>query len=167
MIQSSNRMLPDQLGTQDRGCGYFMWMDDLRLHISSSSGSSTPPSFSPGSSRSAHNLGKAECSNYMLEKILSGSPCLETLELNNCYGYRRINVTSKSINELVFSGYNSDYEIDLNKDYIVCVKINAPYISSLTIEGFEPKTSRHFRPISEGMGQYLRVVQSRLFEGMG
>ncbi|GKB15831.1 hypothetical protein Tco_0849754 [Tanacetum coccineum] len=62
-------------GTQDRGCGYFMWMDDLRLHISSSSGSSTPPSYSPGtstrpsyspgSSRSAQNLGKAECSNWM------------------------------------------------------------------------------------------------------
>ncbi|GJW91757.1 hypothetical protein Tco_0169310 [Tanacetum coccineum] len=68
-------------GTQDRGCGYFMWMDDLRLHISSSSGSSTPPSYSPGtstrpsyspgSSRSAQNLGKAECSNckFLPEKI--------------------------------------------------------------------------------------------------
>ncbi|GKE53949.1 hypothetical protein Tco_1489105 [Tanacetum coccineum] len=57
--------------TQDRGCGYFMWMDDLRLHISSSSGSSTPPSYSPGSSRSAQNLGKAECSNckFLAEKI--------------------------------------------------------------------------------------------------
>ncbi|GKG37662.1 hypothetical protein Tco_0456885, partial [Tanacetum coccineum] len=50
-------------GTQDRGCGYFMWMDDLRLHISSSSGTSTRPSYSPGTSRSAQNLGKAECSN--------------------------------------------------------------------------------------------------------
>ncbi|GKB39027.1 hypothetical protein Tco_0883969, partial [Tanacetum coccineum] len=37
-------------GTQDRGCGYFMWMDDLRLHISSSSGSSTPLSSYPGTS---------------------------------------------------------------------------------------------------------------------
>ncbi|GJT09147.1 hypothetical protein Tco_0843609 [Tanacetum coccineum] len=78
-------------GTDDRGCGYFMWMDDLTLHISSSSGSSTPPSYSPGtstrpsyspgtstrpsyspgSSRSAQNLGKAECSNckFLAEKI--------------------------------------------------------------------------------------------------
>ncbi|GJT23669.1 phospholipase-like, aminotransferase-like mobile domain protein [Tanacetum coccineum] len=61
-------------GTEDRGCGYFMWSDDLRLHVSSSSGSSTPqssysgpstrPSYSPGSSRSAQNLGKAECSYF-------------------------------------------------------------------------------------------------------
>ncbi|GJX00280.1 hypothetical protein Tco_0184193 [Tanacetum coccineum] len=48
------------------------WMDDLGLHISSS-GSSTPlssypgtstcSSYSPGTSRSAQNLGKAECLN--------------------------------------------------------------------------------------------------------
>ncbi|GKB00254.1 hypothetical protein Tco_0828247 [Tanacetum coccineum] len=52
-----------------------------RLHISSSSGSSAPlssypgtstrPSYSPGTSRSAQNLGKAECSNckFLAEKI--------------------------------------------------------------------------------------------------
>ncbi|GJY81524.1 hypothetical protein Tco_0806742 [Tanacetum coccineum] len=59
----------------------YMWMDDLRLHISSSSGSSAPlssypgtstrPSYSPGTFRSAQNLGKAECSNckFLAEKI--------------------------------------------------------------------------------------------------
>ncbi|GKF24903.1 hypothetical protein Tco_0080797 [Tanacetum coccineum] len=58
-------------------CG---WMTSW-LHISSSSGSSTPPSYSlgtstrpsysPESSRSAQNLGKAECSNckFLAEKI--------------------------------------------------------------------------------------------------
>ncbi|GJU62920.1 retrovirus-related pol polyprotein from transposon TNT 1-94 [Tanacetum coccineum] len=76
------KFLVEKLGTQDRGCGYFMWMDDLRLRISSSSGSSTPPSsypgpstrpsYSPGPSRSCtQNLGKAECSNckFLPEKI--------------------------------------------------------------------------------------------------
>ncbi|GKA81474.1 hypothetical protein Tco_0788166 [Tanacetum coccineum] len=79
-------------GTQDRGCGYFMWMDDLRLHISSSSGSSTPPSYSPGtstrpsyspgSSRSAQNLGKAECSNckFLAEKIKTLEAKIKILE---------------------------------------------------------------------------------------
>nr|GEY59377.1 hypothetical protein [Tanacetum cinerariifolium] len=72
----------------------------------------------------------------MIEKILSRSPCLESLELNDCYGYRRIDITSKSVKELVFSGYNShnEYYTD-DVAYIDCVKINAPYISSLTIEG--------------------------------
>nr|GFA11778.1 hypothetical protein [Tanacetum cinerariifolium] len=46
------------------------------------------------------------CANLdedMIEKILSGSPCLESLELNDCYGYKRIDVTSKSVKKLVFS----------------------------------------------------------------
>ncbi|GJX91938.1 hypothetical protein Tco_0345264 [Tanacetum coccineum] len=82
--------------------GYFMWMDDLTLHISSSSGSSTPPSYSPGtstrpsyspgtstrpsyssgSSRSAQNLGKAECSNckFLAEKIKTLEAKIKILE---------------------------------------------------------------------------------------
>ncbi|GKA96082.1 hypothetical protein Tco_0818177 [Tanacetum coccineum] len=83
---------PYSYGTQDRGCGYFMWMDDLRLHISSSSGSSTPlssypgtstrPSYSPGTSRSAQNLGKAECSNckFLAEKIKTLEAKIKILE---------------------------------------------------------------------------------------
>nr|GEW96797.1 F-box/LRR-repeat protein 25-like [Tanacetum cinerariifolium] len=43
----------------------------------------------------------------MIEKILSGSPCLEFLELKICFGYRWIDVTSKSVKKLVFSRYNS------------------------------------------------------------
>ncbi|GJW00663.1 hypothetical protein Tco_1555914 [Tanacetum coccineum] len=71
----------------------------------------------------------------MIEKILSGSPCLESLELDHCYGYRRIDVTSKSVKKLVFSGYYSNFVYEM--DYIDCIKINAPYISSLTIkDGF-------------------------------
>ncbi|GJR47781.1 ribonuclease H-like domain-containing protein [Tanacetum coccineum] len=68
-----------------------------------------------------------------IQKILSGSPCLESLELDDCYGYRRIDFTSKSVKKLVFSGYHSNYVYE--KDYIDCIKINAPYISSLTING--------------------------------
>ncbi|GKE98521.1 ribonuclease H-like domain-containing protein [Tanacetum coccineum] len=69
----------------------------------------------------------------MIEKILSGSPCLESLELNDCYGYRRIDITSKSVKKLVFFEYYSDAAYE--EDYIDCIKINAPYISSLTIKG--------------------------------
>ncbi|GKC71311.1 ribonuclease H-like domain-containing protein [Tanacetum coccineum] len=72
----------------------------------------------------------------MIEKILSGSPCLESLELNECYGYRRIDIISKIVKKFVFSAYNFYHEIYTYEEaYIDCVKINAPYISSLTIEG--------------------------------
>ncbi|GJV19741.1 hypothetical protein Tco_1368761 [Tanacetum coccineum] len=41
--------------TQDNGCGYFMWKDDLKIHLSSSPGPSTLP----------------KCSNckFLVEKI--------------------------------------------------------------------------------------------------
>nr|GEU84500.1 mitochondrial Rho GTPase 1-like [Tanacetum cinerariifolium] len=68
----------------------------------------------------------------MIEKILSGSPFLESLELKKCHGYRRIDVTSRSVKKLVFS----DYYYRIYGDYIDCIKINAPYISSLTINGY-------------------------------
>nr|GEW90541.1 thiamine thiazole synthase, chloroplastic-like [Tanacetum cinerariifolium] len=70
----------------------------------------------------------------MIEKILSGSPCLDPLELEDCHGYRRIDVTSKSVKKLVFSKHYSDDAL-FEKDYIDHITINAPYISSLTKKG--------------------------------
>lgn len=66
----------------------------------------------------------------LFENILSGSPQLETLVLNNCYGCRRLDITSKSVQTLVFKGYLNPY--NLNDDYII--EINAPNILSLTIQ---------------------------------
>ncbi|GKD74055.1 phospholipase-like protein [Tanacetum coccineum] len=71
-------------GTDDRGCGYFSWKDDFMKGISSL-GPSTPPSlytrpsrspsYSAGTSRSAMNVRKDECSNC---KFLAGK--IKTLE---------------------------------------------------------------------------------------
>ncbi|GJW68556.1 hypothetical protein Tco_0122980 [Tanacetum coccineum] len=67
-------------------------LEDYELHISSSSGSSTPPSYSSGtstrpsysprSSRSAQNLKKAECSNckFLAEKIKTLEAKIKILE---------------------------------------------------------------------------------------
>ena len=70
----------------------------------------------------------------MIGKILSGSPCLETLELNACYSYNRIDITSKSVKNLVFSRYNYEHVCPTRMDYIDKIEINAPYILSLTIQ---------------------------------
>ena len=68
----------------------------------------------------------------LIQTILSGSPLLETLELFNCYGYKRLNITSKSVKNLLFSGYyNGDNAYGDQSDII---EINAPYILSLRIE---------------------------------
>nr|KAJ0204205.1 hypothetical protein LSAT_V11C500284120 [Lactuca sativa] len=67
----------------------------------------------------------------LIENILSGSPVLETLELEDCFGYRRLNITSKSVKKLVISGYK-DFNIDRSEDDVI--EINAPNIQSLTIQ---------------------------------
>ncbi|KAL7597616.1 hypothetical protein Lser_V15G25888 [Lactuca serriola] len=89
----------------------------------------------------------------LIENILSGSPVLETLELDLCYGYRRLNITSKSLKNLVISKYwnylnsydvsTSDADLDGYLDYCIgseahididIIEINAPNIQSLRIE---------------------------------
>ncbi|GKB53151.1 hypothetical protein Tco_0903904 [Tanacetum coccineum] len=64
----------------------------------------------------------------VIENILSGSPLLETFKLHFCYGYKQIDITSKSVKNLVFSGY-----IDIEGD-IYAMKINAPNILTLKVE---------------------------------
>nr|GEX07279.1 hypothetical protein [Tanacetum cinerariifolium] len=80
-----------QPGTDDRGCGYFMWMDDFRNRISSSRPStpptlytrpSTPPSYSAGTFGSTMNVEKEECSNckFFAEKIKTLEAKIKILE---------------------------------------------------------------------------------------
>ncbi|GJZ08061.1 ribonuclease H-like domain-containing protein [Tanacetum coccineum] len=67
----------------------------------------------------------------VIADILSGSPCLETLQLDYCHGFSSINVTSKSVKNLVFSTYDSTTFFD--QDDII--KINAPYNNQI-YDGF-------------------------------
>ncbi|KAL4563361.1 hypothetical protein LXL04_027402 [Taraxacum kok-saghyz] len=69
----------------------------------------------------------------LIENILSGSPQLETLVLDSCYGFSLLNITSKSVKNLVLAGYN-DTDNEYDRDFII--KINAPNILSLTIEDY-------------------------------
>nr|GEW39879.1 hypothetical protein [Tanacetum cinerariifolium] len=62
----------------------------------------------------------------LIQNILSGSPRLETLVLNDCGGFDRLDITNKSVKNLVLSGLD-EHEAD-------SIKINAPYILSLTVQ---------------------------------
>ncbi|XP_071705427.1 uncharacterized protein [Rutidosis leptorrhynchoides] len=68
----------------------------------------------------------------LIENIQTGSPMLETLELENCSGYMRLNITSKSIKNLIFSGY---LDVEDEENVFDIIEINAPNILSLTISG--------------------------------
>lgn len=76
------------------------------------------------------SMSKIELDERVIKAILSGSPLLETFKLSECKGYCDLNLTSKSVKNLVFSNY-----VDESYDYYCdVIKINAPYIQSLTIE---------------------------------
>ncbi|GKA58238.1 ribonuclease H-like domain-containing protein [Tanacetum coccineum] len=79
-------------------------------------------------------ISKGKLDDDSLGKLLSGSPCLETLELDDCYGIRRIDFTSKRFKNLVLSNYGSEFRYPVGADYIDTIEINAPYMLSLTIK---------------------------------
>nr|GEX23293.1 hypothetical protein [Tanacetum cinerariifolium] len=72
------------------------------------------------------HIAHANLNEDLIENILSGSPLLEDLVLYNCDGFKRIDITSKSVKNFLFYGYVS------SRDDII--EINAPYIVSLAIE---------------------------------
>ncbi|GJR47814.1 hypothetical protein Tco_1315917 [Tanacetum coccineum] len=74
-----------------------------------------------------------ELDDDSIGKILSGSHCLETLELGDCRGVSRIDITSKRFKNLVLADYGIRFPSEEN--YIDTLKINAPYMLSLTIKG--------------------------------
>ncbi|MFS7931349.1 putative leucine-rich repeat domain superfamily, F-box-like domain superfamily [Helianthus anomalus] len=91
--------------------------------------------FNPTGAISWENLRSLRiwCGNLdedLIQNVLSGSPVLKTLVLDNCYGYRRLNITSKSVKNLVFSGYMHRRISDVTD----VIEINAPNILSLKIE---------------------------------
>ncbi|GKC60040.1 F-box protein-like protein, partial [Tanacetum coccineum] len=75
----------------------------------------------------------ANINEDLIENIFSESPLLEALILNNCYGFKRIDITSKSVKNFLFYGYVT------GRDEDDIIKINAPYIVSLAIQDDMPE----------------------------
>nr|GEZ01254.1 hypothetical protein [Tanacetum cinerariifolium] len=61
----------------------------------------------------------------VIANILLRSPALESLDLYNCYGFERIDVTSRSVKNLEFCKFATD---PWRNDYMDTLEINAPYI---------------------------------------
>nr|GEV39673.1 hypothetical protein [Tanacetum cinerariifolium] len=82
----------------------------------------------------------AELDQDLIKNIFSGSPRLETLMLDSCYGFELLDITNKSVKNLVFSEYDAIY--------MHSVEINAPYILSLKIQGYLPLEKLLLRNVS-------------------
>nr|GEW96478.1 F-box protein At5g03100-like [Tanacetum cinerariifolium] len=95
------RVLPDdtRMGLSSRVSEAVAGLVLLIRHDTSDSG--------PDISSTYQLLRDVELDEESIQNILSGSPLLETLEFNECFGFRRIYITSKSVKNLVFYGYHA------------------------------------------------------------
>lgn len=86
--------------------------------------------------KSLRRLSMSLCSidDAIMAKILAGSPGLEYLELDKCYGFNRVEIDSIALKELVINGYFQYEYAVLGEDYVMT--ISAPYLQLLIIAGY-------------------------------
>ncbi|KAF7120234.1 hypothetical protein RHSIM_Rhsim13G0173100 [Rhododendron simsii] len=73
------------------------------------------------------SIGDVKLSNDVIERILAGSPVLETLELHSCDGFSRLAVTNSCVKKLILRHCLIWYDSEL--------EISAPYLLSLKMSG--------------------------------
>ncbi|XP_027774698.1 F-box protein At5g03100-like isoform X3 [Solanum pennellii] len=75
------------------------------------------------------SIGDAVMTEGVMEKVLSGCPNLECLELDKVVGIRCLDITSAKLTKLIVTIYETDYDEDH------CLEIHAPYIRHLELLG--------------------------------
>ncbi|GJT97266.1 F-box protein-like protein [Tanacetum coccineum] len=124
-VLASKLLIPSSLFFLGRPCS------DLKLHLS---GDEFLMRYGKSGSISWRNL-KSLCitrgklKEGLVQNILSGRPVLETLELRDYYGFRQIDIASKSVKNLVLYGFSN-----LGDEIVDVIEINAPSILALTIQ---------------------------------
>ncbi|KAK9714753.1 hypothetical protein RND81_06G117300 [Saponaria officinalis] len=99
-------------------------------------------------------------SNYVICKIVAGSPALECLRLIKCQGFSRVIIDSSSSNLrnlLINCDYKSNNDID---DYLV---ILAPKITSLEISGYMGDKHWRLKDVSSLVRVALRFSMSTMY----
>ncbi|CAH9078980.1 unnamed protein product [Cuscuta europaea] len=72
-------------------------------------------------------LSRVDLPEYVVEKILSGSPVLNSLELSMCWGFTCLEINSKNLNKLVVS------ESEEEEGSEPFLQISAPYLKDLNL----------------------------------
>ncbi|TMW84533.1 hypothetical protein EJD97_024972 [Solanum chilense] len=78
------------------------------------------------------SIGDAVMTEGVMEKVLSGCPNLECLELDKVVGVRRLDITSVKLRKLIVTIYETESDDD-DEDH--CLKIHAPHILHLELLG--------------------------------
>ncbi|KAL3329964.1 hypothetical protein AABB24_034033 [Solanum stoloniferum] len=78
------------------------------------------------------SIGDAGMTEGVMEKILSGCPNLECLELDKVVGIRFLEISSVKLRKLIVMIYDRESGVD-DQDY--CLEIHAPHIRRLELLG--------------------------------
>ncbi|KAG5516779.1 hypothetical protein RHGRI_037504 [Rhododendron griersonianum] len=77
------------------------------------------------------SIGHVEFSNDVIERVLTGSPVLETLTLESCQGFSRLAVTNSCVKKLILINFHDDWDESDDSG----LEISAPYLLSLEMSG--------------------------------
>ncbi|XP_010324473.1 F-box protein At5g03100-like [Solanum lycopersicum] len=81
------------------------------------------------------SIGDAEIKEDVMEKILSGSPNLECLELDKVLGIRHLKISSVKLRKLIVTIYERLKYDNEHYDEFYSIEIDAPYIRHLELWG--------------------------------
>ncbi|KAG5516777.1 hypothetical protein RHGRI_037503 [Rhododendron griersonianum] len=72
------------------------------------------------------SIGDVELSNDVIERILAGSPVLETLELRRCEGFSRLAVANSCVKKLILRDCLpwDDSELEISAPYLLSLKMS-------------------------------------------
>ncbi|XP_009613282.1 F-box protein At5g03100-like [Nicotiana tabacum] len=82
------------------------------------------------------SIGRLKLTDCAMEKILSGCPKLESLELDNVLGIRRLVISSVKLRKLIILNDEITYYNQWHEEDILPLEIFAPYIQNLVLSGF-------------------------------
>lgn len=76
-------------------------------------------------------IGSMGFGDDIVRKIVAGSPCLDLLELDNCWGFRCLDLFGGKVSKLVVNGYKEE----VNKFLDLELEIKAPCVKVLELKG--------------------------------
>ncbi|KAJ8427431.1 hypothetical protein Cgig2_019043 [Carnegiea gigantea] len=95
----------------------------------------------------------------VLQKLLTGSPLLETLKLKNCKGFDQIDINSQRLRRLVINGYIYNSISDHR-----CLEISAPSLQSLEILGSMDMKKCRLKNVSSLFHASLTFYMSSMYD---
>ncbi|XP_019243773.1 PREDICTED: F-box/LRR-repeat protein 25-like isoform X2 [Nicotiana attenuata] len=82
------------------------------------------------------SIGHLKLTDCVMKKIISGCPKLESLELDNVLGIRRLVISSMKLRKLIILNDDNNEYLQWHDENIPSLEIFSPYVQNLVLSGF-------------------------------